>query len=356
MKKTTLAKTAAFALVIAALVASGIGIADAELSTTARASVANSLSFLSSGDLSVGSTGDRVTRLQGLLSELGYLAIPQGVAPGYFGSLTQRALQDYQRSLGLSATGMLDAATRNAVTTALTGRYPDIASALGAPTGSSQTANAPVSGSSSSTGSSLGYWYNGTWYPVASTAGGGYYSTNPSGSSLASTGSGSGYWYNGAWYSTSAQNIGGGESSDTAGNMGGYWQNGVWYPASQASPSSPATNASSGQVNYSTNLTPTGYWYNGTWYASVPTTAQAASSGVTGYWQNNVWYSTDGTQTTSYGNPNPTTQTGSGYWQNGVWYPTSGGSGSGVGGYWYNGVWYSTSSSNNTSGPGTAAQ
>ena len=52
--------------------------------------------------MAVGSTGDDVVILQGLMSELGYLQVPAGVPLGYFGSLTRNAVAQYQASLGVS--------------------------------------------------------------------------------------------------------------------------------------------------------------------------------------------------------------------------------------------------------------
>jgi peptidoglycan hydrolase-like protein with peptidoglycan-binding domain len=47
-------------------------------------------------DLTIGSTGQNVVVLQGLLSELGYLNIPLGISQGYFGGMTRDALARYQ--------------------------------------------------------------------------------------------------------------------------------------------------------------------------------------------------------------------------------------------------------------------
>jgi peptidoglycan hydrolase-like protein with peptidoglycan-binding domain len=56
-------------------------------------------------DLTVGSTGSDVTTLQTFLEEEGYLVMPQGVAKGYFGALTQNALAEYQSVNGIIASG-----------------------------------------------------------------------------------------------------------------------------------------------------------------------------------------------------------------------------------------------------------
>ncbi len=54
--------------------------------------------ILIGGDLTVGSTGQGVVVLQGLLSEMGFLNVPIGVPFGYFGSRTKNALAQYQAS------------------------------------------------------------------------------------------------------------------------------------------------------------------------------------------------------------------------------------------------------------------
>lgn len=56
-------------------------------------------------DLTVGSTGDGVVVLQSLLSELGYLSVPQRIPLGYYGSMTKNALANYQMALNVSPTG-----------------------------------------------------------------------------------------------------------------------------------------------------------------------------------------------------------------------------------------------------------
>lgn len=53
-------------------------------------------------DMSLGSTGQNVVVLQGLLSELGYLHVPIGIPFGYYGPLTKKAVADYQSALNVS--------------------------------------------------------------------------------------------------------------------------------------------------------------------------------------------------------------------------------------------------------------
>lgn len=65
---------------------------------------AESPNILVGGDMTVGSRGQGVVVLQGLLSELGYLIVPQGVSFGYFGPMTKSAVSKYQLALGVSPT------------------------------------------------------------------------------------------------------------------------------------------------------------------------------------------------------------------------------------------------------------
>ncbi len=53
-------------------------------------------------DMTSGSTGQGVVILQGLLSEFGYLSVPNGVSFGYYGSLTKDAVARYQASLNVA--------------------------------------------------------------------------------------------------------------------------------------------------------------------------------------------------------------------------------------------------------------
>lgn len=72
------------------------------LAFNARTAQAAPFTLLGSPDLTVASTGQNVVQLQGLLSELGYLQVPQGIPFGYFGSMTKVALGRFQQSLGVS--------------------------------------------------------------------------------------------------------------------------------------------------------------------------------------------------------------------------------------------------------------
>ncbi len=74
-------------------------------------------------DLTLGSSGQDVVFLQGLLSEMGYLNVPISVPLGYFGSLTQSALAQYQAAIGVSpASGYFGSITKTAMTNAFASR------------------------------------------------------------------------------------------------------------------------------------------------------------------------------------------------------------------------------------------
>ena len=55
-----------------------------------KAKAETSPDILTGRDLSVGSTGQDVTVLQGLMSETGYLSVPQGVPYGYLWSVNPK--------------------------------------------------------------------------------------------------------------------------------------------------------------------------------------------------------------------------------------------------------------------------
>ena len=81
-----------------------------EMTTNTSASV--SASMVSESDLMLGGEGDNVVWLQNWLETKGYLVMPQGVAKGYFGKLTKRALMAYQGEAGLPSTGYFGPRTR----------------------------------------------------------------------------------------------------------------------------------------------------------------------------------------------------------------------------------------------------
>jgi peptidoglycan hydrolase-like protein with peptidoglycan-binding domain len=67
-------------------------------------------------DMTTGSRGESVVVLQSLLSELGYLSVPQSIPLGYFGSMTKNALANYQIALNVAPTsGYFGQETKTAV-------------------------------------------------------------------------------------------------------------------------------------------------------------------------------------------------------------------------------------------------
>lgn len=65
--------------------------------------------------LRAGSSGNDVVTLQTFLEGKGFLKIPEGVAKGYFGSLTRQAVMKYQESMGIEAVGIVGPKTRAAL-------------------------------------------------------------------------------------------------------------------------------------------------------------------------------------------------------------------------------------------------
>jgi hypothetical protein len=67
-------------------------------------------------NLTVGSSGDDVARLQTWLVQKGFLVMPAGVSKGYFGNLTRTALAQYQISAGITpAVGYFGPITRTKI-------------------------------------------------------------------------------------------------------------------------------------------------------------------------------------------------------------------------------------------------
>lgn len=62
--------------------------------------------------LAMGTRGAEVTALQTALVKKGFLAMPRGVAYGFFGVLTRAALAKYQTNVDLPASGIFNQATR----------------------------------------------------------------------------------------------------------------------------------------------------------------------------------------------------------------------------------------------------
>lgn len=68
--------------------------------------------MVSESNLMMSSRGDGVVWLQTWLEGKGYLTMPEGVAKGYFGSITKAALARYQAEAGLPSTGLYGPMTR----------------------------------------------------------------------------------------------------------------------------------------------------------------------------------------------------------------------------------------------------
>lgn len=63
-------------------------------------------------NLGHGSRGEHVIALQNFLIEKKFLVLPVGVAMGYFGGMTKKALIKYQESIGVNSTGYFGPKTR----------------------------------------------------------------------------------------------------------------------------------------------------------------------------------------------------------------------------------------------------
>ncbi|HTK33092.1 MAG TPA: peptidoglycan-binding domain-containing protein [Candidatus Paceibacterota bacterium] len=100
-------KKIVFGSVLTLVLTSGIA-----LYSMPHSAFASAISTLTGRDLTVGSRGDDVADLQGLLGEQGYLVMPVGVPFGYFGPLTKAALSSYQASIGVMPTGYYGPITR----------------------------------------------------------------------------------------------------------------------------------------------------------------------------------------------------------------------------------------------------
>jgi peptidoglycan hydrolase-like protein with peptidoglycan-binding domain len=65
---------------------------------------AESPNILVDANMTIGSTGQGVAVLQGLLAEMGYLPLRFNTPTGYFGPMTQKALGSYQAARGVYPT------------------------------------------------------------------------------------------------------------------------------------------------------------------------------------------------------------------------------------------------------------
>ena len=87
-----------------------------DLTTSGNEILSQAQSFSSFGrSLGLGSSGADVSALQSLLERKGLLVIPAGVAKGFFGLLTSRALSEYQLSVDLPGVGVFGPLTRSKI-------------------------------------------------------------------------------------------------------------------------------------------------------------------------------------------------------------------------------------------------
>ncbi|MBI2612377.1 peptidoglycan-binding protein [Candidatus Kaiserbacteria bacterium] len=82
---------------------------------TYTTSVSGSACVMLSSDLSFGSRGTEVTKLQQFLVTQNYPGGGNWMVTGYFGQATAQAVRNFQQSAGIPMTGYVDAATRSAI-------------------------------------------------------------------------------------------------------------------------------------------------------------------------------------------------------------------------------------------------
>ena len=100
-------------------------------------------------DLTVGASGSDVAELQAFLVSKGFLVMPAGVTPGYFGTLTQVALGKYQAANGIApAAGYFGPMTRAKVAAEINIQIIEVKNAT---TSSKTTENKTTSQKKSST-------------------------------------------------------------------------------------------------------------------------------------------------------------------------------------------------------------
>ena len=115
-KKTNLAKISAMS----------IGILSAVFLISAIAQN----TYASIGQTELGSKGDDVTQLQQFLAS-NYLIYPSGLVTGYYGSLTEAAVKQFQLNYDISTTGNVGPQTQNQINNiTLSGNGLDISSAV----------------------------------------------------------------------------------------------------------------------------------------------------------------------------------------------------------------------------------
>jgi peptidoglycan hydrolase-like protein with peptidoglycan-binding domain len=218
-----------------------------------QTATAKPFSLFTSDDLTIGSRGQAVADLQGILAEMGYLSLTSNTPLGYFGSLTKNALARYQAALGVPNTGYFGPMTRRAIFSQFSSKRwvsssgdltigSSIATAAGTRNSSGTVLGTSTSSNADAQRAPLtltGYWFNGSWY-----------SSIPSVASSSELGI-QGYWSNGMWNAqVSDESNGIGTTTSTMSGTGaGYWYNGTWYQA--------ATTTGGGYFSPNPNLTTT---------------------------------------------------------------------------------------------------
>ncbi|MFA5877745.1 MAG: peptidoglycan-binding protein [Candidatus Paceibacterota bacterium] len=94
------------------------------VTTSAQKSSVTSSGVTFTTDFGIGATGTDVATLQTFLEGKGFLTMPAGVTKGTFGMLTMKALQAYQTSVGVKATGFVGPLTRAAIAGAVGANVP----------------------------------------------------------------------------------------------------------------------------------------------------------------------------------------------------------------------------------------
>lgn len=246
---TALASLAAVTPASAQVMYSSVAPASVQVVTTTSAPMGQML--FAGSDLTVGSRGQAVSDLQGILSELGYLQVPAGTALGYFGNLTKSAVAKLQAELGVPSTGYFGPMTRAAMIDIYGGRgwisSVDGSYVWGA---SSAMTSATTTGSSSATST------------ATSTA-----TTSMNATTLLTDAarlplSPTGYWQNGVWTNGIPT------ATTTAGQIAGYWRVNVWYPLVPEGILGQGSPAVDGNMTVTTPTVQSnvGYWYNNVWY------------------------------------------------------------------------------------------
>ncbi len=122
-------------------------------------------------NLKVGMEGTDVVSLQTFLEAGGFLKMPAGVAKGYFGGATSRALAAYQKSKGIDATGYFGPLTRASIGGAVSASVVAPAATANASTNASFNRDLEV-GATGEDVKALQIWLNANGFTVAASGDG----------------------------------------------------------------------------------------------------------------------------------------------------------------------------------------